>query len=53
MWIELIRRLAMNEERLVVATLDGAGICVYRLRDILDGDVRSALHANGGEALTI
>lgn len=29
----------MGEQRLIVATLDGAGICVYKLKDILGGDV--------------
>jgi hypothetical protein len=32
-------RLAHNEEKLVVATADGAGICLYNLREILSGDV--------------
>lgn len=39
-WVKLMGRLAMNEEKLVVATLNGAGICVYRLKDVLGGDVR-------------
>jgi hypothetical protein len=30
----------MNEERLVVATAGGAGICLFRLRDVVNGSVR-------------
>ena len=29
----------MNEERLVVATLGGAGVHLYKLRDVLSGNV--------------
>ncbi|KAK8846598.1 hypothetical protein IAR55_005684 [Kwoniella newhampshirensis] len=31
-------RLAMNEERLVVATGNGAGVCIFKLRDIVGGN---------------
>ncbi|WWC87343.1 uncharacterized protein L201_002232 [Kwoniella dendrophila CBS 6074] len=31
-------RLAMNEERLVVATAEGSGIHMYRLKDVLNGN---------------
>nr|XP_019047643.1 hypothetical protein I302_04259 [Kwoniella bestiolae CBS 10118]OCF26573.1 hypothetical protein I302_04259 [Kwoniella bestiolae CBS 10118] len=31
-------RLAMNEERLVVATANGAGIHVFKLKEVLSGD---------------
>ena len=30
--------LAMNEERLIVAT--GEGLCLWRLKDVMGGDVR-------------